>query len=57
MGLVVPKWRQGSGILNEEERTNVFSPSTFLSLSHIELRRKTFYFKPRTDDYTTDNSV
>ena len=31
------KRRQGSGILKEEERTNVFFfPSTFLSLSHIK---------------------
>ena len=44
--------RQRSGILKEEERT-VFFPSTFLSLSHIKL----FFFKPQTDDYTTDNSV
>ena len=41
-----------SGILKEEERTNIFSffsLSTFLSLSHIKL----FFFKPGTDDYTT----
>ena len=31
----------------------LFFPSTFLSLSHI----KTFFFKPGTDDYTTNNSV
>ena len=28
--------------------------STFLSLSHIE---HFFFFKPRIDDYTTNNSV
>ena len=30
------------------------SLSTFLSLSHIKYF---FFFKPRTDDYTTNNSV
>ena len=29
--------REGSGTLKEEERTNVFFSSTFLSLSHIKL--------------------
>ena len=50
------------GILKEEERIKVFlfffflslSLSTFLSLSHIKCF---FFFKPRTDDYTTNNSV
>ena len=34
--------REESGILKEEERTNFFFSSTFLSLSHI----KVFIFKP-----------
>ena len=46
--------REGSGTLKEEERTNVFFSSTFLSLSHIKLF---FFFKPGTDDNTTNNSV
>ena len=43
--------REGSGILKEEQRT-AFIYSTFHSLSHI----KFFFFKPGTDDYTTNNS-
>ena len=37
--------RYGSGILKEEERTNISFFSTFLSLSHI----KHFFFKPETE--------
>ena len=32
---------------------HLFPPSIFLSLSHIDL----FFFKPKTPDYTTNNSV
>ena len=40
-----PRRREGSGVLKEEERTNVlFFFSTVLSLSHI---RFFFFFKPR----------
>ena len=56
--------REGSGVLEEEigvwdleeEKANVSSPSLspFLSLSHI-LSLFFFFFKPRTDDYTTNN--
>ena len=37
----------------EEERTNIFFFSTFLTLSHI----KHFFFEPGTDDYTTELSL
>ena len=50
----VPEEEKGSGILKEEERTTFlffFFPSTFFNLSHIECFF--FFFKPRTDDYTT----
>ena len=47
-GVGLSKWRQGSGILKEEERTT-FS-FILLSLSHMKCL---FFFKPRTDDYTT----
>ena len=42
--------REGSGIFKEEERTNVFffPPSTFSTFF--------VFFKPRIDDYTTNNS-
>ena len=35
-GLGCSRRRQGSGILKEEERTNFFFSSKFLSLSHIK---------------------
>ena len=52
-GLGFSRRRQGSGILQKEERTNFFPPSTFLSLSHIKWL---FFFKPGTEDYTTHES-
>ena len=57
-----PGEERGSGALEEERRVwnsqggekdkRLFF-STYISLSHI----KRFFFKPRTDDYTTNNSV
>ena len=50
--------REEKGVWNSQrERMDkhlffFFLLSTFLSLSHI----KHFFFKPRTDDYTTNNS-
>ena len=37
------------------KRQTPFSPSTFLSLSHMKFFF--FFFKPGTDDYTTKNWV
>ena len=60
-----PRKRKGSGALEEEigvwnfkeeVRTNIFY-STFLSFSHIKSVLFFFFFKPGTDDYTTNNSV
>ena len=51
--------REVSGVLKEEERTNIslfFFPSTFCSLNLIK-EKFFFFFKPRTDGYTTNNSV
>jgi len=53
------RWRKGSGALEVEigiwgfqgeGKDKLFFSFTFLSLSHI-------FFKPGTDDYTTNNSV
>ena len=64
MGL--SKQRYGSGILKEEERTNISFFSTFLSLSHIKcvffffslslelmITQQTTQFKLCTRDYIT----
>ena len=59
----IPRKRKGSGLFKEEE-TNIFF-STLLSLSHIKHFVFLFFFvfflffsfKPRSDDYTTNNSV
>ena len=50
-----PRRREKSGIVKEEERTNIFFFSTFLSLSHK--KQGFFPFKTRIDDYTANNSV
>ena len=48
-----PRGDRGLEFSRRRKGQTSFFPSTFLSLSHIEL----FFFKPRTDDYTTNNSV
>ena len=40
------------GLEFSRRRGQIFLFSTFISLSHI-----VFFFKPGTDDYTTNNSV
>ena len=61
-----PRRREGSGALEEE--IGVWNPqgegkdkclyfsSTFLSLGHIKIFFLFFFLKPRTDNYTTNNS-
>ena len=63
---VPEKEREGSGVLKVEigvwnsqgggkDEFFIFFPSTFLSVSHIKLLFSPL--KPRTDDYTSNNSV
>ena len=62
MDLGLSKPRYGSGILKEEERTNIFFFSLFLSLSHINhffplslelmITQQTAQFQLCTKDYS-----